>query len=200
MEDFMPTNATASANKTEPRWRPVETAMRRNGYQAGGLIEALHAVQQSYGYIDEEAMGRLATALTLPLSKVYGVVTFYHFFHLKPKGRHSCVVCLGTACYIKGAAEILGDIAAAYHIKAGETTADGALSLLTARCVGACGQAPAVVLDDRVVGQSSGEAILAELRGLAGIDPDHGAQRGDNHSAPIPDTAVQATAGPGEQP
>ncbi|MFH7319730.1 NAD(P)H-dependent oxidoreductase subunit E [Desulfurivibrio sp. D14AmB] len=160
--------ATPQSPKPDQRWRLVESAMRRNGYQAGGLIEALHAVQRSYGYIDLPAMRAIAAALTLPLSKVYGVATFYHFFRLKPKGRHTCVVCLGTACYIKGAAANLGEISREFGIKAEETSQDGRLSLLTARCVGACGQAPAVVLDERVIGQAEPAALLELLHGLNG--------------------------------
>ena len=162
---------TNTPEPTDKRWRPVENAMRRNGYQAGGLIEALHAVQRSYGYIDETAMRTIAAALTLPLSKVYGVATFYHFFHLKPKGRHTCVVCLGTACYIKGADQLLQETARNYGIKPGETSADGYLSLLTARCVGACGQAPAVVVDERVLGQADTVSLADYLGQLP---------RGDN--------------------
>ncbi|HET98060.1 MAG TPA: hypothetical protein ENN98_05105, partial [Desulfurivibrio alkaliphilus] len=142
--------------------------MRRNGYQAGGLIEALHAVQKSYGYIDLPAMRAIADALTLPLSKVYGVATFYHFFRLKPKGRHTCVVWLGTACYIKGATANLEEISREFGIKAAETSRDGRLSLLTARCVGACGQAPAVVVDEQVIGQAEPAALLKLLRDLDG--------------------------------
>ncbi|MFU8818497.1 MAG: NAD(P)H-dependent oxidoreductase subunit E [Desulfurivibrio sp.] len=155
---------------SDQRWSGVEAAMRRNGYQAGGLIEALHAVQRSYGYIDQAAMRAIAATLTLPLSKVYGVATFYHFFHLKPKGRHTCVVCLGTACYIKGAETTLKEISAEFGIKAEETSRDGRLSLLTARCVGACGQAPAVVVDDRVIGQAETAAVLEYLRNLNGAE------------------------------
>ena len=83
----------------------------------------------------------------MPLSHVYGAATFYHFFTLKPKGRHTCVVCTGTACYIKGAPLILNAIERQYSIKPGETTPHGELSVLTARCLGSCGLAPAVVLD-----------------------------------------------------
>ncbi|WP_157861438.1 NAD(P)H-dependent oxidoreductase subunit E [Desulfurivibrio alkaliphilus] len=155
----------------DKRWRPVEAAMRRNGYRAGGLIEALHAVQRAYGYIDEAAMRAIGAALQLPLSKIYGVVTFYHFFHLKPKGRHTCVVCLGTACYIKGADRLLQTISREQQVSPGETTADGRLSLLTARCVGACGQAPAVVIDDQVVGQAEESAIHRQLAGLNSAGP-----------------------------
>jgi bidirectional [NiFe] hydrogenase diaphorase subunit len=95
----------------------------------------------------------VADSLDLPLSKVYGVATFYHLFMLKPQGRHACVVCTGTACYIKGAGALIEGIEERFGAAPGETTEDEALSVLTARCVGACGLAPAVVVDGNVIGK-----------------------------------------------
>jgi bidirectional [NiFe] hydrogenase diaphorase subunit len=92
----------------------------------------------------------VAQGLKLPPSRVYGVATFYHFFQLKPKGRHTCVVCMGTACYVKGADKVLAGIEEQAGVKAGETTPDNQVSVLTARCIGACGIAPAVVYDGTV--------------------------------------------------
>src|SRR5271166_7104348 len=92
---------------SDKRWKIVDAKMRRYGYQGHALIEILHAVQQSFGYLDEEALAFLARALHVPPSKVYGVATFYNFFNLKPQGAHTCVVCLGTACYVKGADKVL---------------------------------------------------------------------------------------------
>jgi bidirectional [NiFe] hydrogenase diaphorase subunit len=103
--------------------------------------------------------------MKLPPSRVYGVATFYHFFSLKPKGRHTCVVCTGTACYVKGANALLAAAERAAHIQAGETTADGNISLLTARCLGACGIAPAVVLDGAVRGHETTDALLHQVKG-----------------------------------
>ena len=144
---------------SDKRWKLVNTAMRRNGYAEHALIEALHAVQDAFGYLDEEAMTFVADSLDLPLSKVYGVATFYHLFTLKPKGRHSCVVCTGTACYIKGAGTLIDGIEARFGVAPGETTPDDALSVLTARCVGACGLAPAVVLDGDVIGKLGSDKL-----------------------------------------
>ncbi|MCK6495335.1 MAG: bidirectional hydrogenase complex protein HoxE [Candidatus Omnitrophica bacterium] len=138
----------------DKRWRLVATTMRRLGYKPHALIEALHTVQETFGYIDEDALKYLSRALRIPLSQVYGVATFYHYFSMKPQGKHTCVVCMGTACYIKGTGQILNNLENAYSIKAGETTPDGGLSLLTARCLGACGIAPAVVLDGVVIGHA----------------------------------------------
>lgn len=137
----------------DKRWRLVEATVRRHGAQPHALIESLHTVQESFGYLDETAMRYLAAALNLPLSKVYGVATFYQFFTLKPQGEHNCVVCMGTACYIKGAPLLLEAVAERHGIRPGQTTADNKLSLLTARCVGSCGIAPAVVFDGQVVGK-----------------------------------------------
>jgi len=152
------------------RWRLVDGTMRRHGRQPHALIESLHTVQESFGYLDLEALRYVAMALRVPLSQVYGVATFYHFFNLKPQGEHTCVVCLGTACYIKGAANIVAAVEHSRHVKAGETTADGQLSLLSARCLGSCGLAPAVVFDGEVVGKITVPQVLEKIQGWANHD------------------------------
>lgn len=147
------------------RWRLVRATMRRHGYAQSALIETLHTVQESFGYLDDTALRYVSEALHVPLSRVYGVATFYHFFLLKPAGEHSCVVCMGTACYIKGGPAILNAIEKEFLIKSGQTTADGMLSLLTARCLGACGLAPAVVLDGKILGKVDHSQVLEQIRG-----------------------------------
>ncbi len=147
----------------DKRWKLVNATMRRNGYAGHALIEALHAVQDAFGFLDEDAMAFVADSLDLPLSKVYGVATFYHLFMLKPQGRHACVVCTGTACYIKGAGALIEGIQERFHAAPGETTEDKALSVLTARCVGACGLAPAVVLDGNVIGKLAPAQLCERL-------------------------------------
>ena len=106
--------ATAFSKPSPPnqdkRWRLVDATIRRVGHQSRGLIETLHTVQEAFGYLDEQALRYVATALRVPLSRAYGVATFYHFFTLKPAGEHTCVVCMGTACYIKGAPQLLATI------------------------------------------------------------------------------------------
>lgn len=161
------TETAAEATAEDKRYRLVEAAMRRNGYQPGALIETLHAVQEAFGYLDESSMRYVAEKLGLPLSKVFGVATFYHYFRLKPKGRHTCVVCMGTACYIKGADALLERIRDEFGIAPEETTPDAKLSLLTARCVGACGLAPAVVIDDDVAGHVTPDDITSQLKALS---------------------------------
>lgn len=152
----------------DKRWKLVEATMRRNGYRPDALIETLHTVQESFGYLDDASLQYVARKLRVAPSQVYGVATFYHFFTLKPQGKHVCAVCTGTACYIKGADKIIDNMQAEYDIQPGETTADGQVSLLTVRCVGACGLAPAVVLDGDVLGnmtpEETQEAIRATVR------------------------------------
>ena len=97
------------------------------------------------------------------MSKVYGVATFYHLFSLKPQGKHTCVVCTGTACYIKGADQLVEGISEKYDVGLGETTADGELSLIGARCIGACGLAPAAVVDGSVLGNLGVEDMLSAI-------------------------------------
>jgi bidirectional [NiFe] hydrogenase diaphorase subunit len=139
--------------------------MRKNGYAPDALIETLHTVQSAYGYLDATELRFVANELHIPPSLVYGVATFYHAFTLKPEGHHRCILCQGTACYIKGSPAILRAVTKAYHITPGETTEDGEISLLTARCLGSCSLAPAAIMDEDVVGNLTPERTLATLEG-----------------------------------
>jgi bidirectional [NiFe] hydrogenase diaphorase subunit len=158
--------AMAPAPSDDKRWRIVETRMRRLGQRPDALIEVLHAAQEAFGYLDTQTREFVATSLGVPLSKVYGVATFYSFFTLKPQGEHACVVCTGTACYINGASGIVRAIQQALRDRPGETTTDGKLSLLTARCLGSCSLAPAMILDGEVRGKLTADAVVAELEAL----------------------------------
>lgn len=144
----------------DKRWRIVNATMRRYGYTPQALIESLHSVQEAFGYLDDESLAFVAHRLSVPLSKAYGVATFYHFFSLKPPAKHNCVVCLGTACYIKGSDRMTEILAEAYDIEEGEITPDGEFALLTAHCVGACGLAPVAVVDGEMVGGLTIENVL----------------------------------------
>lgn len=147
----------------DKRRRLVDATMRRYGHSSYALIETMHSVQEAYGYLDDENLRYVADALRVPLSKVYGVATFYHFFTLKPQGEHTCVVCTGTACHIKGASMILNAIRENYDVEPGETTEDRTLSLLTARCIGSCGLAPAVVIDGEIAGQTTSDEVVERM-------------------------------------
>jgi bidirectional [NiFe] hydrogenase diaphorase subunit len=151
------------APSDDKRWRLVTATMRRHGFESHALIETLHSVQEAFGFLDDDALRYVARNLKVPLSRVYGVATFYNFFTLKPQGEHTCVVCLGTACYIKGAAQMLEAIEQVHAIKPGETTPDKKLSLLVARCLGACGLAPAAVFDGDVAGKLTPAETLTKL-------------------------------------
>lgn len=154
----------------DKRWRIVQATMQRNGFTRDGLIETLHTVQESFGFLDDDSLRYVAASLNAPLSQVYGVSTFYHLFSLKPAGRHTCVVCLGTACYIKGIPLLLKEIEKEYGIKAGETTADGNLSLMTARCLGSCGLAPVAVFDGNIAGKVTVSEAMKRLDTLVEVE------------------------------
>ena len=145
------------------RWRLVEATMRRYGHKQHALIEALHTAQEAYGFLEDDVLRQVAAELRVPLSKVYGVATFYNFFTLKPQGKHTCVVCTGTACYIKGADQIMRTLEERYGLTSGTTTPDGEVSLLTARCFGSCGLAPAAVFDGEVAGKLDAAGVAARV-------------------------------------
>jgi bidirectional [NiFe] hydrogenase diaphorase subunit len=128
------------------------------------LIEILHAAQGIFGFLENDLLVYIANACKLPLSRVYGVATFYHFFRLKPQGEHTFVLCTGTACYVKGSAEIQKGIEHHCECKFGETTKDGKVSLISARCVGSCGLAPVAVLDNVVAGKLSADEAVKRVQ------------------------------------
>lgn len=156
--------ARTAPPSSDQRWRVVEGTMRRHGHRPSALIETLHTVQEAFGYLDPEGLRWVARSLRVPLSRAYGVATFYHHFVLKPPGRHTCVVCLGTACYIKGATALVEAAHATTGVEVGETTPGGAVSVLSARCLGACSLAPAVVMDAEVVGHAEADDLTTRLR------------------------------------
>jgi bidirectional [NiFe] hydrogenase diaphorase subunit len=148
----------------DKRFRLLDVAIKRHQFRQDALIELLHTAQELFGFLDNDVLIYVARALRAPLSRVYGVATFYNFFKMKPAGEHTCTVCMGTACYVKGAGGILAALEREYGIKASETTPDGKLSLVTARCVGACGLAPAVVINDDLEGRLTPQATLERVR------------------------------------
>ena len=147
------------------RFKLLEATMKRHQYQPDALIEVLHTAQELFGYLAPDLLLYIARSLRLPPSRVYGVATFYHFFSLQPKGAHTCVICLGTACYVKGASAILAAIEHATGLRAGATAGDGSMSLLTARCLGACGLAPSAVFDGAVAGHQTPESAVERVKG-----------------------------------
>lgn len=148
----------------DKRWKLVDATMRRNGTNAHALIETLHTVQETFGFLDDAALNYVAKSLRTPLSKVYGVATFYHFFTLKPQGKHSCVICTGTACHIKGAQGLVHAMKERFNVLPGETTSDQQLSVVSARCIGACGLSPVMVLNGTVVGGVTPEILVERVQ------------------------------------
>jgi bidirectional [NiFe] hydrogenase diaphorase subunit len=149
--------------KTDPRAKLIAAKIKKEGYKPDALIEVLHTAQNAYGYLPLNVLAYVANALHLPPSRVYSTVTFYHFFSLKSKGEHTCLVCTGTACYVKGAQAILNEIENKMGLKPGQVSADNKLGVQTARCIGACGLAPAVVIDDEVQGKVSAADIINKI-------------------------------------
>jgi len=136
------------------------------GNQEGELINILHRAQELFGYLPREVQEVIARQLNIPVSKVYGVVTFYSFFTMTPKGEHPISVCMGTACYVRGAEKVLDEFKRILKINVGETTPDGKFSLTNLRCVGACGLAPVVLIGEKVYGKVAPgevEKILKEF-------------------------------------
>lgn len=148
----------------DKRWKMVAATMRRHGHRPDALIETLHTVQETFGYLDPDALHFVASSLCVPLSRIYGAATFYHFFSLEPPGDHSCILCTGTACYIKGVPAIVDAVRAEFGLELEQTADDKSLSLRSARCLGACGQAPVAVIDEVMFGGLTPEMAVNRIR------------------------------------
>jgi NADP-reducing hydrogenase subunit HndA len=130
----------------------------------GELINVLHKVQGNFGYLPAEVQEVVAQELDVPVAKVYGVVTFYSFFTMLPKGKHPISICTGTACYVRGAEKVLEELKKTLKIEVGETTSDGKFSINCLRCVGACGLAPVLMVGDKTYGRVAPEMIKDILK------------------------------------
>jgi len=135
------------------RYENVKEVTKKFKDMKGALIPVLHEVQKIFGYLPEGAPQIVSEELDIPMSEIYGVSTFYSQFTLEPKGEHIIKVCLGTACYVKGAQDILERFASVLDVEIGKTTKDGKFTLEAARCLGACGLAPVLMVDDKVFGR-----------------------------------------------
>ncbi len=146
-------------NGTAEQEEQLKAVIREHHDQPGGLMPVLQGAQEIYGYLPYEVQSMIAEGLGISLSEVYGVATFYSQFSLTPKGENRISVCLGTACYVKGADKILEAIEQKLGIKSGECTEDGMFSLDSTRCVGACGLAPVMMVNDEVYGRMTPEKV-----------------------------------------
>jgi len=150
-------------------YKALDRTIKRFNYRKDALLEVLNTAQETFGYLSEDLLHYVAQQLHVPIAQVYGVATFYHMFSFEPLGEHNCIVCAGTACYVKGAERITQSIGNTFHIKDGETTPDGLFSLTTARCLGSCGLAPVVVLDGVVRGKETPEAITTRVQEIIAL-------------------------------
>ena len=136
----------------DEKQKKLQEVLNKHKDTKGGIIPVLHEAQEIYGYLPLSVQETIANALGIPLSEVYGVVTFYTQFSLYPKGQYKIQVCLGTACYVKGSSNILDELKKQLRIEVGQCTKDGKFSLDACRCVGACGLAPVMMINEDVYG------------------------------------------------
>lgn len=168
VERVNPVNSAMHSAPTHPsgdkRFKILDATLRKQQFRPDALIEVLHKAQELFDYLEEDVLLYVARALLLPPSRVYGVATFYHLFTLKPQGKHNCIVCLGTACFVNNAEKLLTEAEKQTGIKSGEMTADKRISLSVARCIGACGIAPVVVYDGTTAGQQTPKAVIQHIQ------------------------------------
>ena len=151
-----PETATVEVSKYVDKWRDQE----------GNLIMILHEIQDEYGYVPREISMELARDLEVSLARIYEVITFYNYFKLVPPGKHNLTVCTGTACYLKGSANILSEMESQLGIREGETTDDREHHLDTVRCIGCCGMSPALTADGKTHGRVRSSDVTEILAGL----------------------------------
>lgn len=128
------------------------------------LINILHACQEHFGYLPAEVQEVISAETGIPVAKIYGVVTFYSFFSMTPKGKHPISICMGTACYVRGAERVLEEFKKELKLQVGQTTPDGKFSLSSLRCVGACGLAPVVLIGDKTYGRVAPDDVKKILK------------------------------------
>lgn len=150
---------------TSEQLAAVDAVIERYKGKPGSLIPVLEDIQEILGYLPKSIQRRVAIGLGIPLSEVYGVVTFYSFFTMVPRGRHTIRVCLGTACYVRGGQRNLQELCHCLKVGPGETTEDRRFSLETVRCLGACGLAPAMVVDGDTYPQVKPSKVAAIIQG-----------------------------------
>ncbi len=150
--------------QTDKRRIMLEKTLKEHDYQESSLLEILHRAQEIYGYLDKDLLADVAAAMNLPPSDVYGVATFYNYFKLRKPGEHIVTGCLGTACYVKGAEQIMAAIEQEFNLKRGGSTVDGKLSLLMTRCIGACAMAPNFIVDDEVISKATPQIVVSKIR------------------------------------
>ena len=150
-----------------PRMKQViDTTISEFGEQNGALMVVLNHLQERIGFITKPMQAYVAEQLNVPVSKVHGVVSFYSFFTTEPRGKHVVKFCIGTACYVGGASQLIDKAKQVLGIEPGQTTPDGLITLEVCRCVGACSQAPVIVVDEEVVGRMKPNKLPSALKSV----------------------------------
>ena len=160
----------------DERYKAIDLTMKRYKYRKDALLEVLNTAQATFGYLSPDLLIYVSQKLAMPLVKVYGVATFYHMFTFEPLGEHNAIVCTGTACHVKGSDQIVSTIAEAFDMEPGATTADGLLSLTSARCIGSCGLAPVAVLDGKVRGKETPQSLLRQIQEMVEVSKEKQAE------------------------
>jgi len=148
-----------SMRASDERYQKLADIIARYAGQPGALIPVLHQAQEVFGYLPQDVQVLIAEGLDVPLSEVDGVITFYSLFTSQPKGKYTIGVCMGTACYVKGAAAVLEELKQQLGVDVNGTSADGLFTLNVTRCVGACGLAPVMTIGEDVYGRMKPEAV-----------------------------------------
>ncbi|WDC84861.1 NADH-quinone oxidoreductase subunit NuoE [Caloramator sp. mosi_1] len=146
-------------NHVDERLEKVMKVIEEHKTVKGGLIPVLHEIQDTYGYLPEDILKIVSKELDIPMAEIFGVASFYSYFSLEPKGEHIIRVCLGTACYVKGAQGLIDRISKELNVEVGKTTEDGKFTLEATRCLGACGLAPVMVIGEKVYGRITPDDI-----------------------------------------
>lgn len=163
-------NCCSNCSCSDAKWVQLDNTISEYRGVPGALIPVLHKAQVLFGYLPKEVQLHVAEGLGVPIAEVYGVVTFYSFFSQQPRGRYTIGVCMGTACYVKGAAEVLDALKQELGIEPGHTSDDGLFTLEITRCIGACGLAPVIAIGEDIYGKLTKDkipGILARYRSTA---------------------------------
>jgi NADH:ubiquinone oxidoreductase subunit E len=158
------TRTTGEQEFSSEELSTIDAIIERYQARPGSLIPVLEEIQEAVGYLPRSMQRRVALGLCIPFSEVYGVVTFYSFFTMAPRGRHTIRCCLGTACYVRGGKQILEKLMKTLNVRPGETTSDRRFSLETVRCLGACGLAPVTMVDENTYRQMKPSKVSEILK------------------------------------
>ena len=158
-KELLMSNTCTNCADAQAKAQKLDEIVAKYKDTRGALIPVLHEAQEVYGYLPLEVQRVIAEKLNIPLAEVYGVVSFYTQFSIYPKGQYQINVCMGTACYVKGANEVLDKFRTRLSIDVGECTEDGKFSLEACRCIGACGLAPVVTINDEVYGKLTADDV-----------------------------------------